>query len=113
MTLATHGFAVTVYSRDREPNASADIVKAIGGKYISSLDCTIEQMAAAIGEIDLVYEATGASQLPSTFSCARPQRPLRPHRRARQPRPARFDTDAIMRNHGAEKPMPARHRQRR
>jgi len=63
MTLAVHGFEVTVYSKDREPNASADIIKAIGGKYISALDNTVEQMAAAIGDIDLVYEATGSSQL--------------------------------------------------
>ncbi|HZL55505.1 MAG TPA: zinc-binding dehydrogenase, partial [Bryobacteraceae bacterium] len=63
MALAQHGFDITVYSRDREPNASADIVKQIGGRYISSLDRTIEQMAAAVGQIDLIYEATGASQL--------------------------------------------------
>ena len=49
MALAEHGFEVTVYSRDREPDPSADIVKAIGGKYISSQDQTIEQMAADVG----------------------------------------------------------------
>ncbi len=38
-------------------------MKAIGGRYISSQDRTIEQMAAEVGNIDLVYEATGASQL--------------------------------------------------
>jgi glucose 1-dehydrogenase len=63
MALRLCGFAVTVYSRSREPDPSADIVKAIGGKYLSSQDVSIEQMAAAVGNIDLVYEATGASQL--------------------------------------------------
>jgi glucose 1-dehydrogenase len=63
MALQLAGFAVTVYSRGREPDPSADIVKAIGGKYISSQDVSIEQMAATVGNIDLVYEATGASQL--------------------------------------------------
>ncbi|MDP9172095.1 MAG: glucose 1-dehydrogenase [Acidobacteriota bacterium] len=63
MTLVEHGFAVTVYSLDREPNPAADIVKAIGGKYISAQDRTIEQMAADTGSIDLVYEATGSSKL--------------------------------------------------
>ena len=62
MTLALHGYEVTVYSRDRAPNASAEIVKAIGGKYISSQDRTITQMAAETGRIDLVYEATGVSR---------------------------------------------------
>jgi threonine dehydrogenase-like Zn-dependent dehydrogenase len=63
MALQLAGFSVTVYSRSREPDPSADIVKAIGGKYISSQDVSIEQMAATVGNIDLVYEATGASQL--------------------------------------------------
>ncbi len=63
MALALRDFDVTVYSRDREPNPSADITRAIGGKYISSQDRTVEQMASDVGSIDLIYEATGASQL--------------------------------------------------
>jgi threonine dehydrogenase-like Zn-dependent dehydrogenase len=63
MTLRHQGFEVTVYSKDREPNGSADIVKAIGGRYISALDRSVEQMASDVGSIDLVYEATGSSQL--------------------------------------------------
>jgi threonine dehydrogenase-like Zn-dependent dehydrogenase len=63
MALRLAGFSVTVYSRSLEPDPSAEIVKAIGGKYISSQDLSIDQMAAAVGNIDLVYEATGASQL--------------------------------------------------
>jgi threonine dehydrogenase-like Zn-dependent dehydrogenase len=63
MALQLQGFEVTVYSRNREPDASAEIAKAIGGRYISSLDRSIEQMASDVGSIDLVYEATGASQL--------------------------------------------------
>lgn len=63
MALRNYGYEITVYSRDREPNAAADIVKAIGGKYLSSQDQSIEQLAAATGNIDLVYEATGSSKL--------------------------------------------------
>jgi threonine dehydrogenase-like Zn-dependent dehydrogenase len=63
MTLANQGFEVTVYSRNREPDPSSDIVKAIGGRYISSQDRNIEQMASDVGSIDLVYEATGSSEL--------------------------------------------------
>lgn len=62
MALRLAGFAVTVYSRSREPDESADVAKAIGAKYISSQDRSIEQMAADVGNIDLVYEATGVSQ---------------------------------------------------
>src|SRR5579863_1743048 len=58
MALRHAGFAVTVYSCSREPDESADIVKAIGARYISSQDRSIEQMAAEVGNIDVVYEAT-------------------------------------------------------
>ncbi|MEP6714600.1 MAG: glucose 1-dehydrogenase [Terriglobia bacterium] len=68
MTLIERGFAVTVYSRDREPSPAADIVKAIGGKYISAQDRTIEQLAGDTGRIDLVYEATGSSKLTFEFA---------------------------------------------
>jgi len=63
MALRHAGFSVTVYSRSREPDESADIAKAIGAKYISSQDRSVEQMAATVGNIDVVYEATGASHL--------------------------------------------------
>ncbi len=63
MALRHRGYAVTVYSLDREPNRAADIVQAIGGKYYSSQDVTVEQLVAAVGAIDLVYEATGAANL--------------------------------------------------
>ena len=62
MTLRHAGFAVTVYSRSREPNPGADIVKAIGGRYISSQDKTIDRMMAEVGSIDVVYEATGVAK---------------------------------------------------
>lgn len=62
MALRHAGFSVTVFSRSREPNPAADIVKAIGGNYVSSQDRSVEQMAAAAGNIDLVYEATGVSR---------------------------------------------------
>jgi threonine dehydrogenase-like Zn-dependent dehydrogenase len=62
MALRIRGCNVTVYSREREPDSRAEIVKAIGANYVSSQDKTPEQMAAAIGNIDLVYEATGSAQ---------------------------------------------------
>ena len=63
MTLALAGFEVTVYSRDRSPSEASTIVEAIGARYISSQDRNVEQMASDVGNVDLVYEATGASQL--------------------------------------------------
>lgn len=63
MALRLRGCDVTVYSREREPDPRADITRAIGANYVSSMDRTPEQMAAGIGNIDLIYEATGSAYL--------------------------------------------------
>jgi threonine dehydrogenase-like Zn-dependent dehydrogenase len=99
MALHNHGYEVTVYSLDREPNAAADIVRAIGGKYISSLDRTVDQMTNDVGAIDLVYEATGASKL--AFDVLRALGPNGLYILTGVPGhhgPTEFDTDTIMRN---------------
>jgi len=63
MALRLRGCDVTVYSREREADPRAGITRAIGAKYVCSLERTPEQMAAAIGNIDLIYEATGSATL--------------------------------------------------
>ncbi len=63
MALRLRGCDVTVYSREREPDPRAAITRAIGANYVSSQDQTPEQMAAEMGNIDLVYEATGSAHL--------------------------------------------------
>jgi len=62
MALVNAGFETTVYSRERQPNAKADVAEAIGARYLSSAATTIEQMAETVGNIDLIYEAAGAPQ---------------------------------------------------
>ncbi|MFN8643295.1 MAG: glucose 1-dehydrogenase [Candidatus Binatia bacterium] len=61
MALVNAGFETWVYSREREPNPKAAVVGRIGAHYVSAADATVAQLAAAVGNIDLVYEATGAS----------------------------------------------------
>lgn len=63
MALRLRGCQVTVYSREREPDPRADITRAIGASYVSSQNKTPQQMAAAMGNIDLIYEATGSATL--------------------------------------------------
>jgi len=63
MAIRHAGIDVWVYSREREPNVSADIAKKIGANYICSQEKSVAEMASQVGNIDLVYEATGASQL--------------------------------------------------
>lgn len=61
MALVARGFDTTVYSREPAPNPKADLVAAIGARYVSAQDTSIDQLAESVGTIDLVYEATGAS----------------------------------------------------
>ncbi len=63
MALIVRGFDVVVYSKGTAPNAKADIVTAIGGRYLAAEDVAADKIEAAIGNIDLVYEAVGASSL--------------------------------------------------
>jgi threonine dehydrogenase-like Zn-dependent dehydrogenase len=63
MALVHAGFATTVYSRGAAPNAKADIVAAIGARYVDAERSTVDDLAAEVGNIDVVYEAAGASQV--------------------------------------------------
>jgi threonine dehydrogenase-like Zn-dependent dehydrogenase len=63
MALVADGFVTHVYSREAEPSSKADLVKSIGAGYISATDTSIENLPKKIGNIDLVYEATGASRV--------------------------------------------------
>lgn len=63
MRLILAGFETTVYSRDPKPNPSSQFVEKIGGTYVSATTDSVEQMAAKVGNVDLVYEASGASSL--------------------------------------------------
>lgn len=61
MALVNAGFETYVYSRSPTPNLRADLVKSIGATYVSSETDSVEQFAGRVGNIDLVYEAAGAS----------------------------------------------------
>jgi threonine dehydrogenase-like Zn-dependent dehydrogenase len=63
MALVTRGFETWVYSRDRAPHPKADVATAIGARYVSTQDVTVEELAEEVGNIDVVYEATGAASI--------------------------------------------------
>jgi threonine dehydrogenase-like Zn-dependent dehydrogenase len=63
MALANAEFDTYVYSREATPNPKSMLLESIGAKYISSESVAIEELPNIIGNIDLVYEATGASSL--------------------------------------------------
>ncbi len=99
MALVLNGFATTVYSRGAEPNSKATLVRAIGARYVDADAVTPAELAEEVGNIDLVYEAAGASAVAFEvmrvfgtngvfiFSGV-------PGRKA----PIKVDTDLIMRN---------------
>ncbi len=61
MTLASAGFTTYVYSREVAPDPRIDLVAGIGATYVSSQVTPFADLAAQIGNIDLVYEAAGHS----------------------------------------------------
>jgi threonine dehydrogenase-like Zn-dependent dehydrogenase len=63
MLLLHHGFDTYVYSRGEPDDPRANLIGSIGANFISSEHAKPEEMAAQVGEIDVVYEAAGASQL--------------------------------------------------
>jgi threonine dehydrogenase-like Zn-dependent dehydrogenase len=62
MALVNAGFVVYIYSRELEPNPRAEVAAAIGATYVSSQTQSVAQLASMVGNIDVVYEAIGASQ---------------------------------------------------
>jgi threonine dehydrogenase-like Zn-dependent dehydrogenase len=63
MALVRQGFQTYVYSREMAPNPKAAIVESIGARYVSAETASVDQLAAMVGNIDVVYEASGASRL--------------------------------------------------
>jgi len=63
MALRRRGFSTWVYSRSPAPNEKADVAGAIGATYVSSEQVSPGELAERVGNIDLVYEGSGASKL--------------------------------------------------
>lgn len=63
MALVNYGFDTTVYARETIPNPRTALLESIGAKYISADSDSVERLARRLGNIDVVYEATGASRL--------------------------------------------------
>src|SRR5438552_9434411 len=63
MALVAADFDTSVYAREPAPNPKADLLASIGARYLSAQETSIEHLAEQIGNIDLVYEATGASSI--------------------------------------------------
>jgi glucose 1-dehydrogenase len=63
MALVLAGFQTHVYSKNPQQSRQADLCKSFGANYLCSDDNPVDALPTTIGNIDLVYEAVGASSL--------------------------------------------------
>jgi glucose 1-dehydrogenase len=63
MALVAADFDTYVYSREPAGGAKAQLVESVGAHYLSSTDTALEALPTRIGNIDVVYEASGASSV--------------------------------------------------
>lgn len=63
MALRMRGFETTVYSREPTSDFRSAWVDAIGARYLCSAECPAEDLPRLVGNIDLMYEATGAADV--------------------------------------------------
>jgi len=61
MAFCNAGARVFVYSRSAEPNEKSVLIEGIGAEYVSSQTVSVGQFLELAGNVDIIYEATGAS----------------------------------------------------
>jgi threonine dehydrogenase-like Zn-dependent dehydrogenase len=68
-TLRARGLDVVSFARTPRPFLGSDLVEAIGVGYVSTSETTLSEAAAAHGQFDLIFEATGFSPLVFEAMC--------------------------------------------
>ena len=63
MGLRCRGLDVTSFAREPKPNRNADLLDAIGARYLSTREISVAEAAERYGPFDLIFEATGYSPL--------------------------------------------------
>jgi threonine dehydrogenase-like Zn-dependent dehydrogenase len=63
MALRQAGFEVFVYSRNPPDDPRAKLIESLGATYLFSEAVSLDKLAGRVGNIDVVYEATGAAQV--------------------------------------------------
>ncbi len=61
MALLVRGFETWIYSREPDGGPQARWAQSVGARYLSAAGTPPQALAGRIGNIDLVYEATGAA----------------------------------------------------
>ena len=63
LALRLRGIEVAVYSRRTAPYLNSELLAAIGARYVSSADASLDDLADAHGPLDLIFDATGSSAM--------------------------------------------------
>ena len=63
LALLVRGFDTWVYSRESASSPRAAWVESIGGRYIESGKVPVGDLGKQVGNVDLIYEATGSAAL--------------------------------------------------
>jgi len=63
LALRLRGIDVTTFARAPKPTPNAELVEALGARYLSTKETPIQTGAQKFGPFDLVFEATGASSV--------------------------------------------------
>jgi len=61
LALLVRGFETWVYSLEPQAGPKARWVESVGARYLSSTSTSLAEMVARTGNVDLLYEATGAA----------------------------------------------------
>jgi threonine dehydrogenase-like Zn-dependent dehydrogenase len=67
LVLRLRGIDVTTFALNQKPYLNADLIEAIGARYVSTKDMPVLEGASKYGPFDLIFEATGFS--PLAFDC--------------------------------------------
>jgi glucose 1-dehydrogenase len=63
LALVNADFDTWIYAREPHPNPKSVVLESIGARYLSAESHSLQDLEEEVGNIDLVYEATGASRL--------------------------------------------------
>jgi glucose 1-dehydrogenase len=63
LALRLRGLEVTVFALQPKPNTRASLIEALDARYLTTTELSIEEGAKKFGPFDLIFEATGASQV--------------------------------------------------
>jgi glucose 1-dehydrogenase len=63
LALRLRGIEVTTFALNPKPNTNADLIEALGARYLSTKEIPIKTSAQQFGPFDLIFEATGASSV--------------------------------------------------